>query len=118
MSAGGMRRVLAAAGLAVLIEGNAAAQARLRDPFQAPPAAAVVPAPDAQLQTAPAPEWKPDLRAVVYDGKKSLVNIGGHILGLGESIAGFRVVTVEERSAVLVKDGVRLKLMLDKEQEK
>ena len=101
----------------LLCAGSAAAQTRLRDPFERPPAAPVPVAPEVPL-AAPEAAPKLELRAVVFDGQKSLINVGGRILGMGETIAGYTVVKVEERGAVLAKDGARLKLMLDKENAK
>ena len=98
----------------LLCVSSASAQIRLRDPFEKPLAA---PLPVALPAAVVVPEAVPQLtlRAVVSDGQKSLINVGGRILGLGEAIAGYTVVEVQERSAVLTKDGARLKLMLDKE---
>lgn len=96
----------------LLWSAGAAPQKLLRDPFERPKATPVA---KSESEAATKPEWKPELRAVMYDQGRSLVNIGGKIFAVGESMAGYRLIKVEERSAVLLKDGVQIKLMLDKE---
>ncbi len=107
-------RVISAllAGGALLWSGGAAPQKLLHDPFERPQPASPA---KSKLEPLPAIEGKPELRAVLYDQGHSLVNIGGKILAVGESVAGYQLIKVEERSAVLSKDGVQIKLMLDKE---
>ncbi len=91
---------------------DAAAQKPLRDPF-AHPKAAVLSHVDTTI--AIAEEWKPELRAVMFDKERSLVDVGGKILALGETVAGYRLIHIEERSATLSKDGHSTILKLDKE---
>lgn len=104
--------ILAAAGT---LAQAAHAEGRWRDPFahHAPPAA-TAPLPSGEVAAA-APESIPPLRAILFDGSKSLVNIGGRILAVGESAAGYRLLKVDERSATLVKGGKRITLTLDKD---
>ncbi len=88
------------------------AQKLLRDPFAHPK----ITAPPRVEATPPsAEEWKPELRAVMFDKAHSLVDIGGKILALGESVAGYRLIRIEERSATLSRDGHPITLKLDKE---
>lgn len=95
----------------VLWSADSAAQKLLRDPFDHPMATPVAKSgPEAPTN----PEWKPELRAVLRGNGRSLIDLGGKILAPGESMAGYRLIRVEERSAVLSKDGVQIKLMLDK----
>ncbi|MDB5962889.1 MAG: hypothetical protein JWP59_4183, partial [Massilia sp.] len=77
----------------------------------APQAAAGV---DSAAAPAP-PPWRPELRAVMYDPAPghSLVNISGAVLAPGESVRGYRVVKINERSVVVARDGARLTLTLD-----
>ena len=63
-----------------------------------------------------APPWKPELRAIVYDQARSLVNISGAVLALGESVHGYRLARIDERSVTLVKGGASIKLTLDKKE--
>ena len=102
--------------LSLVCTASAQAQARLRDPFERPtpvlaPKNAVV------VDSAAASEnpWKPELRAVMFDGARSLVDIGGRIMALGDRQAGYQLIRVAERSVVLRKDGSELTLTLDKE---
>jgi hypothetical protein len=89
----------------------------LRDPFEPPRASAKAAEPDdtvaAQAQRAE-PAWPPPLRAIVFDGAHSLINLGGQIMAIGETVSGYRLVKVEERSAIFIKNGVPSKIMLDK----
>jgi hypothetical protein len=57
-------------------------------------------------------EWKPGLRAIIRGGGNAWVNVEGRILQVGQEMNGFRLVNVEERRAVFVKDDVRYTLDL------
>jgi len=105
---------------------------QLRDPFERPvgtapakgasaaasrstsAASGAAAAPDAAA-VAEAPPWLPQLRAVMYEAERgaSLVNISGAVLAVGESVHGYRVVKINERSVVVAKDGARLTLTMD-----
>ena len=112
--------ILLALGIGVMLaEVGAYAQTVRRDPFAQP----VLPKPAAlspgEAPVADAlPAWQPELRAVVFDGLHSLVNISGRVLALGESHAGYKVVSINERSVLLEKNGIRLGLTLNKEKTK
>jgi len=104
----------------------ASAQAQIqRDPF-ARRAAAVAAAASALASAsassdpavAPAPPAPPRLRAVMYEPGKSLVNIDGRILAVGDSFGDYRVTAIGERSATLTRRGARSVLVLDKESSK
>ena len=111
---------------AIVAHAGADVQRLLRDPVERPAvpaapvaaktatAAATAEAAAAATATA-APPWTPTVRAVVYEAGRgrSLVNIGGAVLGVGEAVRGYRVVKINERSVVVVKDGARLTLTLD-----
>jgi hypothetical protein len=65
------------------------------------------------MKPAPAPvEWKPELRAIISGGGKAWVNVEGRILQVGQDMDGFRLVEVQERRAIFVKDDVRYALDL------
>lgn len=81
-----------------------------RDPFRRPQQSI---APTDQ-KTFDDDTWTPDLRAIIYDKQQPLINIDGQIVGIGDSIGGYRVMKVEERSALLVKNSKRLKIKLDR----
>lgn len=92
---------------------------KLRDPFARPAAAPTRPAAalpetagDAAPALAPSP-WQPQLRAIMFDQGRSLVNISGAVLAAGESVHGYRVVRIEERSVVVSHGGATLTLTLD-----
>lgn len=87
---------------------------QLRDPFVKPPAPAmrsIQPTPPgAGGEAAPA---LPELRAIMFDHNRSLVNIGGAVLALGESVRGYRVIKINERSVIVSKGGTSVTLTLD-----
>jgi hypothetical protein len=61
----------------------------------------------------PAPiEWKPELRAIIRGGDTAWVNVEGRIVQVGQDMDGFRLINVEERRAVFVKDELRYTLDL------
>lgn len=100
----------------------ASAQAQIqRDPFARPAAAiaaAVSASASSELAVAPAPPAPPRLRAVMYEPGKSLVNIDGRILAVGDSFGDYRVTAISERSATLTRRGARSVLVLDQESSK
>jgi hypothetical protein len=55
------------------------------------------------------------LRGTLTAASNPLANISGVLLGVGESIGGFQLVSVGEREVVLEKDGVRKTLSMDKQ---
>jgi hypothetical protein len=63
-------------------------------------------------------EWVPKLTATLRAGRNSMANVNGKIIKLGETINGYRLVKVDERSAVFVKNKQRKKLMIDDEKIK
>lgn len=74
------------------------------DPFERPP-----------FQAAPEVaqghhDWTPWLRATLVAGERSMANLGGVLLGLGEETHGYRLVEVNEWRAVFLKDGERIVL--------
>ena len=112
-----MRRVLAAFLAAAVLPALAnAEQPRWRDPFarRAATPVAAEGAPDAGGVASEAPR-DPELRAIIYDRAKSLVNIDGRVLALGDSVNGFKLVQVDERSVTLARAGKRITLTLTKD---
>jgi hypothetical protein len=100
------------------LHADAQAQVR-RDPF-ARPAAAVAAAIAAESDpiAVPAPPAPPRLRAVMYEPGKSLVNIDGRILAVGDSFDDYRITAIGARSATLTRRAVRSVLVLDQESSK
>ena len=76
-----------------------------------PASAAPVPASIAKAPL-PEPEWKPELRAIIVAGPKSIVNVEGALVRIGEQINGYRLVEVDEESAVFVNNKKRITLSL------
>ncbi len=54
--------------------------------------------------------WSPWLKATLVAGERSMANLGGVLLELGEETHGFRLVEVRRWEAVFSKDGERLTL--------
>lgn len=91
-----------------------------RDPFEVlRKSPAAVPPPERPAAGSPGQSrQEPDspnlrLRAVIYDQTKSLVNIGGMILEVGEFIDGYRVMSISERYVVLSGKGQQIRLSVD-----
>lgn len=101
----------------VLLLAATAASADLlsRDPFR-PPADLLV-APAAGSNAPLPPGTQPKIRGILVAGDQSLVNLGGKLLGIGESADGFRLLQVGEAHAVFQRgdDVITLNLYPDKE---
>ena len=82
------------------------------DPFQPPPALQAKPAVRATGPGEPAPA-PPRLRGTLAAGSGSLANLGGTVVGVGESVDGYRLLAVEEGAAVFLREGRRLRLSVD-----
>jgi hypothetical protein len=103
----------------VCLPGRAAAQADglKHDPF-ARPLLVPRPAPAASVPgisvNAPVPEsvWRPEIRAIMLAGPKSIVNVEGALVRIGEQINGYRLVEVHEETAVFVKNTKRVTLSM------
>lgn len=83
---------------AVLASCLAHAAPALRDPF-ARPAATVVAGPAPVIPAEP--PRVPELRAVVLAGSRALANIDGTVVTVGDTVAGWRVIRIAERTVVL-----------------
>jgi len=110
--------------LMLALAASAGAQVR-RDPFARPAGAAAPPATIGAAGEAapppadpPAPPAPPRLRAIMYEPGKSLVNINGRILAVGDSYDGYRIDAIDARSATLTRRGLRSVIVLDEESSK
>ena len=63
------------------------------------------------------PVWRPELRAVLVAGDRSMADVGGIIVKLGGEVDGFRLLEVRDRKAVFVKNGTKLTLSIDRDKE-
>lgn len=54
--------------------------------------------------------FEPILRSTIARGNDSLVNLGGHILAIGESIHGYKLIAVRPFDAIFVRKGRRITL--------
>ena len=99
--------------------GSAALAQPLRDPFARPPMPPVAtlapPAPPAE--EAP-PEPVLQLRAVVVAPGRSLANINGQILAVGERFGDYQLIKVDERGVTLARRGVTSVLALNEASRK
>lgn len=84
------------------------------DPFQrlAIPQASVA-EPEVSKSSAQQQAWAPKLTATLRAGRNSMANVNGKIIKLGETINGYRLIEVTERSAVFVKNKQRTHLTID-----
>ncbi|MCP4407752.1 MAG: hypothetical protein GY807_08325 [Gammaproteobacteria bacterium] len=53
-----------------------------------------------------------ELRATLTLGNKSLANVGGKIIGIGEQVDGYRLLAVDEGVAVFAKNGTHIDLIV------
>jgi hypothetical protein len=75
----------------------------LRDPFVRP---APPPAPAAALPPEPAPEPPPlHLRAVILNGARSVANIDGDIVGVGDQARDYTVVRIDAHGVLVTRAG-------------
>jgi len=88
----------------------------LRDPFVRP---APPPAPAAALPAEPAPEPPPlHLRAVILNGARSVANIDGDIVGIGDLARDYTVVRIDARGVLVARAGKRqLLTMTEKDKQ-
>jgi hypothetical protein len=57
------------------------------------------------------------LRGTVVAGRQSLANISGVVVSLGEEINGYKLVAIQQREAVLLKNGEQKVLSVDDKKE-
>ncbi len=112
-----MSRVLIALLFAGLAMGSgvraAHAEGRIRlrfDPFAQPGTQTAGPGSPGRAGSQRA--WSPELRATLVSGERSLVNLGGTILELGEEAHGYRLLEVREGEAVFERAGSEAVLQL------
>lgn len=103
-----------AGGLALLLVAASTSAERLgRDPFRPPAELLAKPATTGGVALSPVGE--PVIRGILLAGDQSLVNLGGKLLGIGESADGYRLLHVTEAHAVFQRGDqvVTLKLYPD-----
>jgi hypothetical protein len=84
----------------------------LRDPFQRPATPRASEAAPLEI----APSAPPRLRALVLNAQRSLANIDGNVVAVGEQFSGYTVRRIDARGVLIVRDGhVQLLTMQDKE---
>ena len=99
-----------------LLAGEALAQAPIlkHDPFARPalgsfrPEGAAVARPRAVAPPPEDPKRILNLHAVMMAGPSSIANVNGVMVRVGESLHGYRLLEVHDRSAVFEKDNVRV----------
>lgn len=57
--------------------------------------------------------WNPSLLAVMIAGNKSMVNLNGTIIGIGEEKDGYRLIKVEDHKAIFEKNKKRIVLDME-----
>jgi hypothetical protein len=108
--------------IALLVPGGvwAGEATLLHDPFQRPEPPKIN-AKSPELPASPAasaPDWQPELRAVMQAENRSMVNVSGFIVLVGQELEGYRLVEVQERSAVFLKNGAKMVLSLDRKKQR
>lgn len=100
--------------------GSAAVAQPLRDPFARPalPAVPTLAASTDIATEAAQPELSLRLRAVLVAPGRSLANINGQILAVGERLGDYQLTKVDERSVTLSRRGVTSVLALDEASRK
>lgn len=106
MSARVYRLVLTAL-IAGLLPVAATATPLQHDPFARPFQLGSSTSADANISSGP------KLIAVIVAGKKSLVNLNGAIIGIGEEKDGYRLIRVRDRKAIFKKGKKRVVLDLE-----
>ena len=89
----------------------------LRDPFARPALPAPKPA-QAVADLEEPPQALPQLRAVMVAPGRSLANINGQILAVGEWFGDYQLIKVDERAVTLMRRGVTSVLALDEASRK
>lgn len=108
--------VAALASTAGAADGSAARPRR--DPFAMPTAFRAPPAVAAGSTKAVAESpWAPRLRGVMVAGQRSMVDIEGVMVVLGDSVDGWRLIKVGERDAVFSRKGKQITLQLAAQKE-
>ena len=82
-----------------------------RDPFQ-PPAEFAAPAGGLGRPQALAIPSNPEVKGIMLAGDRSLVNLNGKIIALGEEVDGYELLEVGENQAVFLHNGETLTLSL------
>lgn len=91
---------------------TSAAEPLRHDVFARPTLAALVVTASESPVSSTTVAWSPRLTAVMVAGSSSLATIDGRILRIGEQTDGYRLVSVRESEAILVKDGQRFVLTM------
>jgi hypothetical protein len=85
------------------------------DPFQRPVIPQTSIAETQASKPAAQQAWAPKLTATLRAGQNSMANVNGKIVKLGETINGYRMIEVDERSVVFAKNKQRTHLTIDDE---
>jgi hypothetical protein len=99
--------------LSVMGEETSQAPRDLRDPFQKPKITEKYSEEPEAVKAPSQQAWIPQLKATLRSGRNSMANINGKIIKLGETINGYQLIEVGEKSALLVKNNQRLPLTIE-----
>jgi hypothetical protein len=58
------------------------------------------------------------LRGTMLAGSNSVANIDGTIIGIGQQLYGYTLVSVQQRQVVLDRNGTQTKLSIDNEADR
>nr|WP_179210281.1 hypothetical protein [Crenothrix polyspora] len=91
----------------------------LHDPFQRPAISQKSMAvPETAKTPVQPPVWIPQLKATLLAGRNSMANVNGKVIKLGETINGYKLIKVGERSAIFVKNKQHKQITIDDETNK
>ena len=54
-----------------------------------------------------------DLRAVIYDGEDSMVNLGGIIIKVGETTQGYKLLSVKNKNVTFLKNNSTMTIKIN-----
>jgi len=84
------------------------------NPFLRPALEAVLP--DSEKTTADTePGGNMQLRGTMLAGSNSLANIDGSIIGIGQQVYGYTLISVQQRHVMLDRNGTQMMLSIDSE---
>ena len=58
-----------------------------------------------------------NLRAILLDGKASLVQVGDELIGVGEIVQGYKLISVQGDSAIFIKQGKQIRISVHAEKD-
>ncbi|MDH3314338.1 MAG: hypothetical protein OER43_01005 [Gammaproteobacteria bacterium] len=83
-----------------------------RPNFDAPPPASLVRSAGNAPETGKGPPVNMELRGIVIADGSAMVDVNGKLMSVNDSYEGYRLIKIEERKAVFIRNGTTLDLVL------